>query len=48
LTDSMVWRTTRVNAVAGSIDDRPAERHPADLLGLPTDWPGPEDPFPHE
>lgn len=48
LTDSLVWRTTRVDPVAGSIDDHPAERQPADLLGLPTDWPGPEDPFPHE
>jgi hypothetical protein len=48
LTDSLVWRATRVDPVAGSIDDHPAAMRPGDLLGLPTDWPGPEDPFPHE
>jgi hypothetical protein len=48
LTDSVAWRTTRVDVVAGSIDDRAATMRRGDLLGLPADWPGPEDPFPHD
>jgi hypothetical protein len=47
LTDRLAWRTTRVDLSSGTLDDEPALRTPADLLGLPADWPGPQEPFPH-
>jgi hypothetical protein len=48
LTESLVWRTTRVDVVAGSIDDHSAAMPPGNLLCLPAEWPGPEDPFPRD
>lgn len=47
LTDRLAWRATRVDVGSGTLNDEPALRTPADLLDLPADWPGPEEPFSH-
>jgi hypothetical protein len=48
IVDSLGWRTTLVDAVAGTVADHPAAVAPQELLGLSAEWPGPEDPFPHD
>jgi hypothetical protein len=46
LVDRMAWQTTEVQDCI--LMDVEAELAPHELLVLPSDWPGPEDPFPND
>jgi hypothetical protein len=46
LQDRLAWRTSHIKD--GILVDTDADAEPFDLLNLPADWPGPEDPFPRD
>jgi hypothetical protein len=48
LADSLPWRTIAADPTSGVFDVQDATASPADLLGLPIEWPGPDDPFPRD
>lgn len=44
---TLPWRTTSFDPMTGQKSEQPASTSPADLFGLPDDWPGPDPPFPN-
>jgi hypothetical protein len=48
LADRLPWHVSRVDPATGTLAEDPAAATPAEVFGLPEDWPGPEDPFPRD
>lgn len=48
LIDALPWQASRLDQSTGALTEDASAAAPADLFGLPEDWPGPEDPFPRD